>query len=391
MKMPRKAHYVMLCAGGTGGHMFPAQALAQELRHRGVPIGLITDRRGAAYANVFGTAKISVIAARNPSGGLFAKLRAAFVLAWGVLQSLVILWRSRPAIIVGFGGYPALPGLLAATVLRIPTVVHEQNAVLGRVNRVLAKRVHAIAASVDELSGLGGADRAKITVTGNPVRAEIAACHSVAYSAPGENDMINIVVFGGSQGAQTFSDTVPAALASLPPAVQKRVRILQQCRPETLDAVRAQYARIGVVARLQTFIRNMPAALAEADLVIARSGATTVSELTVAGRPSILVPYPYHADQQQLANASQLAQGGAAWLMEEADFTPAALAKLLQKLFRHPEQLESAAVAARAMGRPNAAEALADMVMSRVPANARSDAARSVVDPSGNVVKRAAV
>ena len=391
MTTPKTTGYVMLCAGGTGGHIFPAQALAQELRRRGVPIGLITDRRGAAYATVFGAANISVIAARNPSGGLRAKLAAAFALAWGTLQSLLILGRNRPAIIVGFGGYPALPGLLAAVILRIPTVIHEQNAVLGRVNRLLAKYVHAIAASVDGLSGLGGADPAKITVTGNPVRAEIASCHAIPYTAPTDDDAVNIVVFGGSQGAQIFSDMVPAALASLPLAVQRRVRILQQCREENLAAVKEQYARTAIAAELHSFIRDMPAALASADLVIARSGATTISELTVAGRPSILVPYPHHADQQQLENARQLVQAGAAWLLEESTMTPAALAKLLQKLFRHPEQLEAAAAAARMLGRPNAAEALADMVMRRVPADARPDMLCPDGDPAGNVMERAVI
>lgn len=388
MRTPKPSGYVMLCAGGTGGHIFPAQALAQELRRRGVPIGLITDRRGAAYATVFGAASLSVIAARNPSGRLRAKLAAVFALSWGTLQSLLILARSRPAIIVGFGGYPALPGLLAAIILRIPTVIHEQNAVLGRVNRLLAKRVQAIAASVDGLSGLGGADPAKITVTGNPVRAEIASCHTVPYTAPTDDDTINIVIFGGSQGARIFSDMVPAALASLPLAVRRRVRVLQQCRAESLEAVKKQYAHTAIDAELHSFIRDMPAALSSANLVIARSGATTISELMVAGRPSILVPYPHHADQQQLANARQLVQAGAAWLMEENSMTPAALAKLLQKLLRHPERLAAAAGAARRLGRPNAAEALADLVMSRVPANARPKLARPGIDPAGNVMER---
>ncbi len=358
---------IVLTAGGTGGHMFPAEALAQELRARGRTVVLITDARGAAFAASFGRIETHVIAAANPSGNIISKLRAAAALAIGAVQACRILRRQPPALVIGFGGYPALPAMAAAIWLGIPTALHEQNAVLGRVNRLIARWVGGIAASVEGLRGLRNIDEVKISVTGNPVRADIAACHGRAYEAPTVDSVFNLVVFGGSQGARILSEAVPAAIAMLPPGVSARLRIVQQCRSADLDLVRTAYARTSVQVELTDFIRDMPAKLAQAHLVIARSGATTVSELTAAGVPSILVPYPHHADQQQLANAETLANAGAAWIMPEAELTAAALAKRLQNLLRNPQQLSVAAAAAHGLGRPDAARALADMAERLAP------------------------
>ncbi len=361
---------IVLSAGGTGGHMFPAEALAQELRARGRTVALITDARGAAFASSFGRIDVHVVSAKNPAGNALAKLRAVVAIGIGALQALRLLRRQPPALVIGFGGYPALPAMLAATWLGVPTALHEQNAVLGRVNRLIAHRVSGIAASVEGLRGLRAIDQVKVSVTGNPVRADIAACHAQAYEAPAVDAPFNLVVFGGSQGARILSETVPAAIAMLPPGVSSRLRIVQQCRSADLAQAHAAYARTGVQVELTDFIRDMPAKLSQAHLVIARSGATTVSELTAAGVPSILVPYPHHADQQQLANAQALADAGAAWILPESDMTAAVLAKRLQTLLRNPQQLAVAASAAHALGRPGAVKALADMVERLAPRKA---------------------
>lgn len=358
---------IILAAGGTGGHMFPAEALAQELRTRGRAVTLITDSRGAAFAASFGRIDVHVVAAQNPAGNVLSRLRAGLSLCKGTVQAIRLLRRQPPALVMGFGGYPALPAMAAALWLGAPTAIHEQNAVLGRVNRLLAYRVSGIAAAVDGLRGLRSIDQVKVTVTGNPVRADIAACHRRLYEAPTLDTPFNLLVFGGSQGARILSETVPAAIAMLPPGVSGRLRIVQQCRGADIELARRAYDRIDVEAELTDFIRDMPAQLSQAHLVIARSGATTVSELTAAGVPSILVPYPHHADQQQLANAQALADAGAAWVMSEAELTASALAKRLQNLLRNPQQLGVAAQAAHGLGRPDAAKSLADMVERLAP------------------------
>lgn len=358
---------ILLAAGGTGGHMFPAQALAQELRARGRVVGLITDSRGLAYAPSFGRIGVHVVAARNPTGNLAAKARAAVALGAGTFQAIRLLKQQAPSLVMGFGGYPSLPAMAAAIWLGVPAAIHEQNAVLGKVNRLLARRAGAIAAPVENLQGMRAIDQRKVVCTGNPVRADIAACHDREYAPPLEDAPFNLVVFGGSQGARILSETVPDAIASLPPGITARLRITQQCRRDDLERVRSVYDRMGVQAELTDFIRDMPQRLAQAHLVIARSGATTVSELTAVGLPSILVPYPHHGDQQQLANAQALADAGAAWIMPEAELTAAALAKRLQNLIRRPQQLADAAHAAHGLGRPDAARALADMVERLAP------------------------
>lgn len=358
---------IILTAGGTGGHMFPAEALAQELQARGRRVALITDMRGVAYTAAFGDMETYVIAAGNPAGNIWAKIRAAAALARGAVQAWRVLRRQPAALVIGFGGYPALPAMAAAIWLGVPAALHEQNAVLGRVNRLIARRVAGIASSVEGLRGLRAIDRVKVTVTGNPVRAGIADCYQRLYDAPTLDSLFNLVIFGGSQGASILSEVVPAAIAMLPPGVSARLRIVQQCRSADLERVHTVYARAGVRAELVEFISDVPERLAHAHLVIARSGATTVSELTVAGIPSILVPYPHHADQQQLANAEALASMGAAWIMPDAQFTSSALAKRLQNLLRNPQQLAVAAAASHDLGRPDAARALADMVERLAP------------------------
>jgi len=295
----------------------------------------------------------------------------------GTVQAGAILKRIGALCVVGFGGYPSVPTVYAASRLGIPTVLHEQNALLGRANRLLAPRARRIATGFADTLMMREADRRRAVFTGNPVRPAIAALRERAYQPPVEDGPFNLLVLGGSQGARIFSDVVPAALVELPERLRRRVRIAQQARPEDLDRVREAYQKSGVAAETQSFFDDVPARLAEAHLVISRSGASTSAELMVAGRPAILVPYKHAMDDHQTANAASLAAAGAAWVMPQDDATPRALATRLAELARQPERLVAAAEAARALGRPDAARRLADIVIEIAGANGlpRKDAA----------------
>lgn len=354
---------VLLAAGGTGGHVFPAEALASVLIERGYRLGLVTDRRGHAYGGTLGSLETFRIAAGGIAGrGLLPKIRGVAELGLGVLQARTLLKRLQPAVVVGFGGYASVPTMVAATWLGIPTAIHEQNAVLGRANRLLAGRVNRIATSYGTVQHLDAAWRGKVTHTGMPVRAAIAALRDAAYPALDDNQPIRLLVLGGSQGARVLSEVVPAALAALPAAIRTRLQVAQQCRPEDLDNVRAAYAGSGIDATLESFFADVPERMSAAHLVIARSGASTVAELTALGRPAILVPYPHAIDDHQTANARAVDEAGGAWLMPQPAFTSEALAGRLESLFTQPGTLARAAGCARAAGRPDAAALLADLV-----------------------------
>jgi UDP-N-acetylglucosamine--N-acetylmuramyl-(pentapeptide) pyrophosphoryl-undecaprenol N-acetylglucosamine transferase len=358
---------IVLAAGGTGGHMFPAQALAIELMARGRQVAVITERRGAEYLRADTRIAVHVVTAGAPSGGRVAdRAHGLAALARGTAQARRLLRAIRPAAVVGFGGYPSLPGMAAALWLGLPTCLHEQNAVLGRVNRRLAPWVDVIAASFPGLPAvfpnLRPSDAAKVTVTGNPVRDAIAAARGLGFPRADAGDDLRLLVFGGSQGARILSEVVPQALALLPPALQRRLQITQQCRPEDMDRVATVYRKSGLRAELTSFIADMPQQLARAHLVISRAGASTTSELAVVGRPAILAPYPHAMDDHQSANARALAEAGAAWILPDRDLTPVTLAKHLQPLLAHPERLAEAAAQAARLGRPDAAGALADLV-----------------------------
>ncbi len=351
---------IALTAGGTGGHVFPAEALAQELLHRGYRLALITDHRGRSYAGTLGQLQTFRISAGGIAGlGLLGKLSSACALVAGLVQARRLLRALKPAAAVGFGGYAAFPTMFAAGRLGVPAVVHEQNAVLGRANRMLASRVARIATSFDQVRFLGAsADRA--VPTGMPVRPAVAAMRDVPY--PALDQRIRLLIIGGSQGARVLSEVVPAALARLPEALRARLDVSQQCRPEDIEGVRAAYAGTGIAATLQSFFDDVPQRLAAAHLVIARSGASTVAELTAVGRPAILVPYPHATDDHQTDNAKAVAASGAAWLMPQSEFTIENLAARLQTLLSQPEHLAAAAGCARAAGTPDAAIRLADLV-----------------------------
>ncbi len=353
---------IVLSAGGTGGHLFPAQALAAELRARGRKIVIMTDARGRNYNTAFPGAVIETVPSGSPSEGSRVK-RILFPLEVlrGIAVALGKLLRLKPSAVVGFGGYPSLPVIAAAIIGGIPTAIHEQNAVPGRVNRLIGGRVKAIAASFP-FARLAPKNSNLVLLTGNPVRPEAAALSSAAYQKPGLSGAIRLLVFGGSQGARALSEIVPAAVSALPIALKSRLEIVQQCRPEDLETVRLDYEAAGVHAELAAFFDDLPRRMANAHLVIARSGASTVSELAAIGRPAILIPYPFATDDHQTANADVLEKAGAAWRIQQSELSPQKLAALLTQVLSDPEELARRAEAAHGLGKPDAAKRLADLV-----------------------------
>ncbi len=352
----------VLMAGGTGGHLFPAMALAEELRRRGHRIHLMTDERVTGYGGNFPAREVHIVPSatpslRNPIKLLGAGMRilAGTLVAWQHLRGI------KPDAVVGFGGYPVFPPFLAARLLRIPGVLHEQNAVLGRANRALARLANALALSFDDTK-YADAFKVKKTVTGNPVRDRVReAAAKATYDTPGADSAVRLLVFGGSQGARAFADFVPPALAALSEESRKRLQVTQQCRPEDMERVTNAYrdAKIGV--ELSSFFEDLPERMASSHLVICRSGASTVAELAVLGRPAILVPLPGSLDADQKNNAAFLERAGGGWLVDQATLSPQSLATRLDGLFKDPNQLGEAAEKARAKGQPQAVERLADL------------------------------
>ena len=352
---------IVLAAGGTGGHLFPAEALGHELKARGYRVHLVTDSRAERFAGTFPADEIHVvpsatIASKNPIA-----LASALLKLWrGMRTARALFARIKPKAVIGFGGYPTVPPLLASTTMKIPSLIHEQNAVMGRANKMLASRVQAIAGGF--LPDGHGTHAAKTVVTGNPVRPEVIRAAEASYAPSGENDAFNLVVFGGSQGAQFFSSAIPSAICLLEDPYRKRLKVTQQARKEDEDAVRASYGKLGLAADISPFFGDMPRRIADASLVISRSGASTVSELAVIGRPAILVPYPYALDHDQAANAAALKAEGGAEVIAQSHLTPEKLAKILRHAMDDPAKLAATAGAAKATGKPDAAQRLADLV-----------------------------
>jgi UDP-N-acetylglucosamine--N-acetylmuramyl-(pentapeptide) pyrophosphoryl-undecaprenol N-acetylglucosamine transferase len=354
---------VLLAAGGTGGHLFPAQALAEELALRNVAVDLATDMRGDRYGTGFpARATYQLPSATLGSKSPVAMARTAYLLGRGLVASLGLISRIRPKVVVGFGGYPTFAPLKAASLRGVPSILHEQNAVLGRANRMLAGGVSVIATSFAATKYLTPELASKSRLTGNPVRAAVMEAAKRPYDTPALGGRLELLVFGGSQGARFFSEAVPPALQLLPEELRRRLHVVQQARPEDLDAVSATYRAAGIDAEVAAFFRDLPQKMAAAHLVIARSGASTVAELTVVGRPAILVPLPHALDNDQLNNASRLAESGAAWCIEQKDLSSQRLAQDVGTLLGRPEGLVSAADAALKLGRPDAVLRLADLV-----------------------------
>ena len=356
-------HFV-LAAGGTGGHLIPAFALATELDRRGHHVALITDERGAAIPGKPEFLPAHVLPAgrfgRNPLKW-FKGIKAVLE---GRKMSLRLFETFEPSAVIGFGGYPALPALLAATSAEIPSLVHEQNAVLGRVNRLLAGRVEAIATAYPEIKRLKPKHAEKTHLVGNPVRAEVMQLRDDPFPPFTEEGLLRVLVTGGSQGASVLSEVVPDGMAMLQPALRARLQVTQQCRPEDIDAVRERYRSHDIPAELGTYFEDMASRLADAHLFIGRAGASTIAELTAVGRPAILIPLPIATDDHQAANTRELTQSGGARSIRQHNFTAKELARQIQALAQRPDTLSTAAHAAWNCGRPNAVRDLADLVES---------------------------
>jgi UDP-N-acetylglucosamine--N-acetylmuramyl-(pentapeptide) pyrophosphoryl-undecaprenol N-acetylglucosamine transferase len=350
---------ILLSAGGTGGHLFPAEALAHELTARGWEIHLATDDRAERFAGKFPAKAIHPIRSATFGSKNPIALARTFWRIWqGVRQASAVIREIKPKAVIGFGGYPTLPPLYAATRRGVPTLVHEQNAVMGRANKALAARVSAVAGGF--LSG-EGAHAGKIVVTGNPVRPAVIEAAKTGYIPSTSGEPFHLLVFGGSQGAQFFSEAIPAAAAALPAELRARLRVVQQARKEDEASVRAAYDRLGVPAEISPFFGDMADRMAKAHLVISRSGASTVAEIAAIGRPALLVPYPHALDHDQAANAAALADAGGAQICPQATLTPAVIAGKLAALMADPQLCATMAEASRSVGRPNATMLLADL------------------------------
>ena len=366
---------IVLAAGGTGGHVYPALALADVLRSRNWPIAFVTDERGTAFGQPTPGTEIHHIKAASLGGGACSKLKGLTQLGVGLLQARALLKRLRPAAAVGFGGYPSVPTMCAATQIGTPTIIHEQNAVLGRANRLLAPRVGTIATSFEQVSGIQPQAVGKVMLTGNPVREAISQIGEMPYPPLTGNDPIRLLIFGGSQGARVLSEVVPNALTSLSQKERSRLQVTQQCRPEDLERVKAAYDAADIPASLATYFDDMPERLSTAHLVIARAGASTITELMAAGRPAILIPYPHATDDHQTANASSIAAAGASWCIPEPKFTVAYLIDELRRFLEQPNVLTEAARNAKSLRSADASERLADAVEATIELSKQGEAA----------------
>ena len=362
--MPRPNRHFVLAAGGTGGHLIPAFALATELERRGHHVALITDERGAQIPG-----KPDFLTAHVLPAGRFGKNplhwpKGISAVLEGRRMALRLFESFAPSAVIGFGGYPALPALLASSGAEIPSLIHEQNAVLGRVNRLLAGRVNAIATAYPDVARLKAKHTEKVHLVGNPVRKEVLALRDEEFPAFTDDSLLKVLVTGGSQGAGVLSDVVPDGLAMLPPALRQRLQVTQQCRPEDIERVRERYRAHDIPAELATYFEDMAARLAEAHLFIGRAGASTIAELTAVGRPAILIPLPIATDDHQAANTRELVKTGGARMIRQANFTAKELAKQIQVLAQRPQTLATAAHGSWNCGRPRAVEDLADLVES---------------------------
>jgi UDP-N-acetylglucosamine--N-acetylmuramyl-(pentapeptide) pyrophosphoryl-undecaprenol N-acetylglucosamine transferase len=358
------APLILLAAGGTGGHLFPAEALGVELIRRGFRVRLVTDSRALRYSGLFSKDTIDVVPSETVrSRTPWSLAYTGLMLGYGLVAALHLVRKLKPAAVVGFGGYPTVPPLIAARLLGVPGIVHDANAVLGRANRFLSSRVSAIATSLPGVLDRDPALAPKTTTVGTPMRPAILAAAAVKYVAPEPDGALRLLVVGGSQGARVMADIVPGAIERLDPSLWGRLVLTQQVREEDMARVRAVYDRLKLSAELAPFFSDLPARLASSHLVVSRSGAGTVAELGAIGRPSILVPLPGAIDQDQFANAGVLSQADGAIRIVQKDFTPERLATEITAFAAEPARLVAMASAARKVGRLDAAERLADLVV----------------------------
>ncbi len=362
----------VLAAGGTGGHVFPAEALARELVAHGHSVHLLCDARADGFARGVPEVEVHYVRAGRFGGGASQTIHGFAGLATGAVQARRLLRRLAPVAVVGFGGYPSVPTMLAASYLGLATVIHEQNAVLGRANRLLARRAERIATGFPATARLHPADSHRAVHTGNPVRPAILDLADVGYTAPEPGGPIELVVLGGSQGAHILAEVVPPAIAALPAELRGKLRISQQVRPEDRAAVAAIYQQSGMAAELDSFFDDVPMRLCRAHLVICRAGASTMAELAALGRPAILIPYPYATDDHQTANALAFADAGGGWLIPQASLSQDVLSRRIENLFTEHTALTAAAALAAGLGRRDAAQRLARVVLDLGPRAARA-------------------
>lgn len=360
---------ILLCAGGTGGHAFPARALAEKLISMGLRVAIATDQRAMKYFDDLQDAQKFMIKSGGYLSGLAAKIKAARDLVIGLRQSYVLLKKLKPAVVIGFGGYPTVPPVLMAQILGVPTILHEQNAILGLANKILAPRARHIALSVAATQGIAQKWIGKTRWTGNPVRGAIIDVAQKPYLLPdlAQGEKFQLMVVAGSQGAKIFSDLVPRAIVALPLELRRNLKILQQARPQDCDQVREIYRNSEIDVTISPFFDNMADCLTSTHLLVARSGASTTAELTCIGRPAIYIPFPWHKDQQQLRNAEQVALAGGAVVAEERSLSQAALTHELTRLLTHPQQLTEMAKSAKTLAMPDAVERLSDLICSLLP------------------------
>ncbi|MCC9620244.1 undecaprenyldiphospho-muramoylpentapeptide beta-N-acetylglucosaminyltransferase [Thalassospira sp. MA62] len=369
-ELPLAGQRIAVTSGGTGGHMFPAVALSKALVRRGAQVMFFTDARASRYTDGLDGVETIILPAGGIAGkGIKGRLMGAARLGLGTLKARRLIRKYKPSAVIGFGGYASIPATMSAKWLGIPFAIHEQNAVLGRANRLVAASAERIATSFADVRMISPEDTSKVIWTGNPIRAEIAALASSDYDAPTNDGPVRLLITGGSQGARILSETLPSALVALPEDLRKRLVVTQQARAEDIDAVRQTYEGSGIDVTLASFIDDIPERLRDCHLVIARSGASTVAELTAAGRPGLFVPLPHAIDDHQRYNAQQVEEAGGAWLLPQDRFTKDVLVERLGKLLNNPAALTKAAHAAKAAGRANAAERLADMMLDMLGLN----------------------
>ena len=363
---------IILATGGTGGHIFPAMAVAESLLQQGQTPIFFTDTRFANYnppemEAVLRDTRVHVVASGRSGGGIAVRLMNLLGVLKGVVQAMALLRKEKPAMVVGFGGYPSLPTMLAAVLLRIPTMLHEQNAFLGRSNRVLLRFVRALFTSHQRTHAIPASAEAKTHMIGNPVREALRHAAETPYPARSAEQRLHVLVIGGSQGAAVFGERVPDAVARLSEAERGQLHITQQVRPEGLDDVAARYNAMGVEAECASFFPDIAARMAHAHLVISRAGASSVAECLVAGRPALYMPLPSAMDNHQWYNAEAAAEADAAWRVAQAEATPERLAELLRRAIAQPETLTQMAARAAELGVPDAAEQLAARIIAMKP------------------------
>lgn len=360
----RETKFVLISAGGTGGHMTPAAALAKDLQTRGYHVELATDPRGMKFVNMFGDIKTHTIKSGTAHAGLIGKIKGALNLGIGILHGIALIKKIKPDLVVGFGGYPSVPSVYAAQKQDIPTVLHESNAVIGKANIFLAPEAERIALSLPFMQGLEKEDTLKCVITGNPIRSEIAILSEEPY--PDSAETMRIFIMGGSLGASILSKVIPEALAGLSEERRAKLDIIQQAREEDIEPVKAVYTEAGIKCDIASFFDDVAHQIKNANLFIGRSGASTVAEISAAGRPAIYIPLKVHADEQQKKNARMVTDHGGAWIIDQDNFTPETLRAQIEKFFNDPEILPEAAMRAKSCGKPDAAKRLGNLVAALV-------------------------